>query len=109
MLSLSPTLSEPNVILSTAKINAYKRVAGEAIFEIGRRLKYVKENDLTHGKFGKWAREEFGFTASMASNYIAAYKQFADLPTSANLSASKILELIALPSDIDRADVHWRN
>ena len=86
----------------TAEINAYKDIAGEALYQIGRRLKYVKEKDLTFGEFGTWAKREFGFTASMASNYIAAYEQFPELPTSANLGKAKVLELISLPSDVDR-------
>src|SRR5690625_3334211 len=56
-----------NVI--TAEINAYQRVAGEAIFEIGRRLKHVKENDLAHGEFGKWA-ESIGMDDSMVRKFI---------------------------------------
>lgn len=62
-----------NVI--TAEINAYQRVAGEAIFEIGRRLKHVKENDLAHGEFGKWL-ESVGIAPRQAQRFIKVYERF---------------------------------
>lgn len=61
----------------------------------------MKENDLAHGEFGKWC-ESFGFSSKHVSRYIQAFDQFS--PTSGNLSASKIFELLSLPESIDRSE-----
>ena len=87
----------------TAEINAYKRVAGEAIFEIGRRLKHVKENDLVHGQYIEWLKkvEIDRFTAA---KMVQAFDQFSNVQTSQHLPVGKIFEMLSLPSDVDRAD-----
>lgn len=84
----------------TAEINAYKRVAGEAIIEIGRRLKHVKENDLTHGQFGKWL-ESIDFDTFQASRFIRVYEELSDgnLRTCANIGFRALYEIATLPPD----------
>lgn len=64
-----------NVI--TAEINAYQRVAGEAIFEIGKRLKHVKETDLVHGEWTKWC-ESIGMDRASAHKFITIYEEMGD-------------------------------
>lgn len=49
------TLSNDLNIL-TAEITGFKRLAGQSIFEIGYRLKHIKEHNLTHGQFENWLR-----------------------------------------------------
>lgn len=39
------------------EINHYQKQGSEAIFEIGRRLKHVKENKLQYGEFGEWLNQ----------------------------------------------------
>ncbi|GAB6639985.1 hypothetical protein BOVMAS10_17720 [Streptococcus uberis] len=37
----------------------HKNIAGQSIWEIGRRLKHVKDNNLTHGEFGNWVEKNW--------------------------------------------------
>lgn len=81
--------SDINVI--TAEINAYQRVAGEAIFEIGRRLKHVKENDLAHGEWTSWCEKEIGMTIMQANKFI---KVFEEVGEGANLKSTLGIEAL---------------
>ena len=63
-IALSNNLSQIEL-----EINHHKQIAGQSIWEIGRRLKHVKENNLTHGEFGKWV-EGLGIAKTEASRFI---------------------------------------
>jgi len=85
-----------NVI--TAEINSYKQVAGQAIFEIGRRLKHVKENDLTHGQFGCWLAE-IGIDRTFATRTMKVVSELSDsnYATSHNLGMEALYQIATLP------------
>src|SRR5690625_3706733 len=86
-----------NVI--TAEINAYQRVAGEAIFEIGRRLKHVKENDLVHGEWTGWC-ETIKMSRSQAQRFIRVYERFGNRPPEdAQLSVTVLDTLISFTDE----------
>ncbi|WP_257009920.1 DUF3102 domain-containing protein [Evansella halocellulosilytica] len=83
-----PTVN--NVI--TAEINSYKQIAGRAIFEIGRRLKHVKEHDLAHGEWTRWL-ESVDIVPQTARKLIQAHEQFSNHATSSVLPVGKIFEM----------------
>lgn len=84
----------------TAEINAYQRVAGEAIFEIGRRLKYVKENDLAHGEWTDWCKEEIGMSVGNADKFIVVFERLGvNHSTSSSLGMSALYEIATLPPE----------
>ncbi|MEX0417754.1 DUF3102 domain-containing protein, partial [Bacillus sp. C30] len=88
-----------NVI--TAEIKSYQQIAGQSIFEIGKRLKHVKEQDLVHGEWITWLNE-IGFSRSTAPKFIQAYEQFSNVQSVAHFGTAKIFQLISMPQEIDR-------
>ena len=69
----------PDIRVITAEINTYKRIAGEAIFEIGRRLKHVKELKMadSHGGWTNWLRD-VDVEPSQARRFIAVVDEIGD-------------------------------
>jgi len=86
-----------NVI--TAEIQSYKQIAGQSIFEIGRRLKHVKENDLAYGQWSSWL-ESIGMNRSTAHRFIKTYEELpADVDTWQQLSSRALYEIATLPEE----------
>src|SRR5690625_6833188 len=85
----------------TAEINAYQRIAGEAIFEIGRRLKHVKENDLAHGEFTEWVEKDVGLNYRQANRFMRVVDELGDsnMTTSSLLGLNVLYEIATLPPE----------
>lgn len=87
----------------TAEINAYQRVAGEAIFEIGRRLKGVRDNPEEYRLKGyrdweRWCNDELGMSRRYANQFIKVYEEFgADVLPKKGLQA--LYEIATLPPE----------
>ena len=92
-LALSNNLSQIEL-----EINHHKQIAGQSIWEIGRRLKHVKENNLTHGEFGKWV-EGLGIAKTEASRFIKIADEIPNLGTYTNLGMKALYLIATLPEE----------
>ncbi|EPI0592713.1 DUF3102 domain-containing protein [Neisseria gonorrhoeae] len=80
------------------EINHHKQIAGQSIWEIGRRLNHVKENDLTHGEFINWlSKVEIEHTAAKRMMKVA--KEIPNSATLHHLGTSALYLIATLPDD----------
>lgn len=87
------------------EIKSYQNIAGQSIFEIGRRLKHVKENDLAHGEFGKWL-EQIGIESSFARKSMQISKELSSNSSHVNNLGIRALYQIATIPEEQREEKH---
>lgn len=79
-----------------SEILFYKRNAGQAIIEIGKRLNEAKAQ-LSHGEWLPWLREKVDISERSAQDFMRLAREYSKSAEIADLGASKALALLALP------------
>ncbi|OHR62340.1 hypothetical protein HMPREF2634_08605 [Streptococcus sp. HMSC034B03] len=91
------TLSN-NLAQIELEINHHKQIAGQSIWEIGRRLNHVKENDLTHGQFREW-HERLGIDKDFAYKSMNIVKELPNVETLRHFGVTALHLIATLPDD----------
>lgn len=92
-IALSNNLSQIEL-----EISHHKQIAGQSIWEIGRRLNHVKENDLAHGQFMEWY-QSLGIDKDFASKSMKIAKELPNFETLRNLGATALHLIATLPEE----------
>lgn len=92
-LALSDNLAQIEL-----EINHHKQIAGQSIWEIGRRLNHVKEHDLVHGQFIEWL-EKIELNRSEAFKMMKIAKDIPNVSTLKHLGSSALYLIATLPDD----------
>jgi hypothetical protein len=82
------------------EIRKFQRIEREAVFEIGRLLKKVKDDDLAHGQFTEWL-STVGYNTRTAQRYMQIFDRFNAIEGAESVSIGNLTELLSLPSDVD--------
>lgn len=92
-ITLSNNLSQIEL-----EISHHKQIAGQSIWEIGRRLNHVKENDLAHGKFMEWLNK-INLNWSEANRMMKIAKELPNYSTLSNLGSTALYLIATLPDE----------
>ena len=93
------------------EIKSYQNIAGQSIFEIGRRLKHVKENDLAHGEWTEWLNN-INLDRNQATKFIKIANEFANDWTSNHLGVDVLYQIDNSTRNRTHYRTHnfnWRN
>ncbi|MGA3557801.1 DUF3102 domain-containing protein [Lactiplantibacillus plantarum] len=88
----------------TTEIKSYQSIAGQSIFEIGNRLNWVKENDLSHGEFGAWL-DSININHDTANRFMKIAKELSNSDTNRNLGWQALYQIATLPEE-ERQKLH---
>lgn len=80
------------------EINYHKQIAGQSIWEIGRRLNHVKENDLVHGEFGEWLNS-IGLHKREAQRFMKVANEIPKTTTLSHLGETTLYLIATLPEE----------
>lgn len=80
------------------EIKHHKQIAGQSIWEIGRRLNHVKEKDLMHGEFGDWL-SKVNINQSTANKMMKITRELPNSYTYTNLGLTALDLISSLPEN----------
>ena len=80
------------------EISHHKQIAGQSIWEIGRRLNHVKENDLTHGQFINWVEDQ-GIHIREAQRMMKVASELPNTTTLSHLGTTALHLIATLPEE----------
>lgn len=92
-ITLSNNLSQIEL-----EINHHKQIAGQSIWEIGRRLNHVKEHNLVHGEFREW-HENLGLDKDFAYKSMKIAKELPNVETLRHLGTTALHLIATLPEE----------
>ena len=92
-ITLSNNLSQIEL-----EISHHKQIAGQSIWEIGRRLNHVKEHNLVHGEFMDWYTN-LGIDKDFASKSMKIAKELPNFETLRNLGTTALHLIATLPEE----------
>ena len=82
----------------TTEIKTYQSIGGQAIFEIGRRINWVKKHDLAHGEFLDWLKQ-INMNRHTANKFMTISKKPSNGSTSNHLGLDAMYLIATMPPE----------